>query len=298
MTATLEPTSATPPPPTPPPAAPAHRRPPRQGSTGLRWLLRTIAVAYVLGLVALPVLTVLRSTFGDGVEPVWEVLTSEDFLSALRLTVQVAGLAVVINTVFGVGISLVLVRHRFPGHRMLNALIDLPMAISPIVVGISLILVYGSNGWFGPGLEDAGFQIIFSVPGMVIATVIVALPLVVREVIPTLEEAGTEQDQAAQSLGAGAWARFRRITLPTIKWALAYGVVLSLARSLGEFGAVRVVSGSVAGESQTLTLFVNDNYQEFGPEAERAAFAAAFVLMMVAVVFIVLISVLRPKEKR
>jgi sulfate transport system permease protein len=254
-------------------------------------------VVYVLGLVALPVLTVLRSTFADGVGPVWDVLASEDFLSAFKLTVTVAGLAVVINTIFGVGISILLVRYRFPGQRALNVLIDLPLAISPVVVGIALILVYGSGGWFGADLEAAGFQIIFATPGMVVATVIIALPLVVREVVPTLQEAGTEQDQAAQSLGAGGWAVFRRITLPTIKWALAYGVVLSLARSLGEFGAVRVVSGSVAGESQTLTLFVNDNYQEFGPEAERAAFAAAFVLMMIAVLFIVLISVLRPKEK-
>jgi sulfate transport system permease protein len=260
-------------------------------------VLRILAVGYVLGLVALPVITVLRSTFGEGVAPVWEVLTSDDFVSAFRLTITVAGLATVINTVFGVGISILLVRYRFFGHRALNILIDLPLAISPVVVGIALILVYGTNGWFGANLEAAGFQIIFAVPGMVAATVIVALPLVVREVVPTLEEAGTEQDQAAQSLGANAWARFRRITLPTIKWALAYGVVLSLARSLGEFGAVRVVSGSVAGESQTLTLFVNDSYQEFGPEAERAAFAAAFVLMMIAVLFIVLIALLRPKEK-
>ena len=297
MTATLE-RSAPPPPEDPARPAGPGRRPKRQGSAAVRRLLRTIAVGYVLGLVALPVLTVLRSTFADGVGPVLDVLTSADFVAAARLTLIVAGLATVINTVFGVGISIIIARYRFPGRGLLNAFIDLPVSISPIVVGIALILVYGSNGWFGGDLEEAGFQVIFSVPGMVIATVIVALPLVVREVIPTLEEAGTEQDQAAQSLGAGAWARFRRITLPTIKWALAYGVVLSLARSLGEFGAVRVVSGSVAGESQTLTLFVNDNYQEFGPEAERAAFAAAFVLMMVAVLFIVLISVLRPKEKR
>lgn len=297
MTATA---SAVAQPPADPPGGPpraAGHRPRRQGSAGIRWTLRTIAVGYVLALVALPVLTVLRSTFADGAGPVWEVLTSDDFVSAFRLTAQVAGLAVLINTVFGVGIAIILVRYRFPGHRLLNALIDLPVSISPIVVGIALILVYGTNGWFGPGLDRVGFQIIFSTPGMVMATVIVALPLVVREVIPTLEEAGTEQDQAAQSLGAGAIARFRRITLPTIRWALAYGVVLSLARSLGEFGAVRVVSGSVAGESQTLTLFVNDSYQEFGPDAQRAAFAAAFVLMMIAVLFIVLIAVLRPKEK-
>jgi sulfate transport system permease protein len=263
----------------------------------VKLVLRAVAVVYVLGLVALPVATVLRSTFADGVGPVLDVLTSEDFVSALRLTLTVAGLAVAVNTVFGVGMAILLVRYRFPGHRLLNAVIDLPVSISPVVVGIALILVYGTTGWFGPRLEEAGFQIIFATPGMVVATVIVSLPLVVREVAPTLEEAGTEQDQAAQSLGANALARFRRITLPTIKWALAYGVVLSLARSLGEFGAVRVVSGSVAGESQTLTLFVNDSYQEFGPDAERAAFAAAFVLMMTAVLFIVLIAVLRPKEK-
>jgi sulfate transport system permease protein len=292
VTATLEPAAT----PTARAAGPS-RRPKRRGAPVVRRVLRTIAVGYVLGLVALPVFTVMRSTFAEGVGPVLDVLSSDDFVSALRLTMTVAGLAVVINTVFGVGMAILLVRYRFPGQRLLNAAIDLPLAISPVVVGIALILVYGTGGWFGPGIERAGFQVIFALPGMVAATVIVSLPLVVREVIPTLEEEGTEQDQAAQSLGAGAVARFRRITLPTIKWALAYGVVLSLARSLGEFGAVRVVSGSVAGESQTLTLFVNDNYQEFGPAAERAAFSAASVLMMIAVLFIVLIALLRPKEK-
>jgi sulfate transport system permease protein len=191
--------------------------------------------------------------------------------------------------------AILLVRYRFPGRRLLSAIIDLPVSISPIVVGVALILVYGTNGWFGEDLENAGFTVIFALPGMVAATVIVSLPLVVREVVPTLEEAGIDQEQAAQSLGANAVQRFARITLPTIKWALAYGVVLSLARSLGEFGAVRVVSGSVAGESQTLTLFVNDSYQEFGADAQLQAFAAAFVLMVIAVLFIVVIALLRPK---
>lgn len=282
--------------PTPSPRTPPGRR--RRRPSAVRLVLRVVAVTYVLGLVALPVATVIRYTFADGLVPVLEVLTSPDFVAAARLTLVVAGLAVVVNTVFGVGIGILLARYEFPGRRLLNAVIDLPVSISPIVVGVALILVYGTNGWFGPALEQAGFQVIFAVPGMVLATVIVSLPLVVREVVPTLEEAGIEQEQAAQSLGAGAWARLRRITLPTIKWALAYGVVLSLARSLGEFGAVRVVSGSVAGQSQTLTLFVNDAYQEFGPDAQRAAFAAAFVLMLVAVLFIVVITALRPKEKR
>jgi sulfate transport system permease protein len=275
------------------PAA-ARRKRPRTSAT--TWILRIIAVGYVLGLVALPVVSVVGQTFSQGVGPVIDTITSPDFVSALKLTVIVAGIATVINTLFGVGFGILLVRYRFPGRRLLSAIIDLPVSISPIVVGVALILVYGTTGWFGSDLEDSGIRIIFSLPGMIMATVIVSLPLVVREVVPTLEEAGIDQEQAAQSLGANAWQRFLRITLPTIKWALAYGVVLSLARSLGEFGAVRVVSGSVAGESQTLTLFVNDSYQEFGADAQLQAFAAAFVLMLIAVLFIVVIAVLRPGE--
>ena len=277
--------------------APQVRRA-RRRRTRTTWVLRIVAVLYVTGLVALPVASVIQHTFADGLAPVLDVITSEDFLAALRLTVIVAGIAVVINTVFGVGMSLLLVRYRFRGRRFISAVIDLPVSISPIVVGVALILVYGSYGWFGGWLEDAGFRVIFAVPGMVLATVLVSLPLVLREIVPTLEEAGIEQEQAAQSLGASAWQRFWRITLPTIKWALAYGVALSLARSMGEFGAVRVVSGSVAGESQTLTLYVNDSYQEFGAEAQQQAFAAAFVLMAIAVVLIVVIAALRPKEDK
>jgi len=252
----------------------------------------------VLGLVALPVGTVVAHTFADGIDPVLESLRNPDLQAAARLGFGVAAISVAVNTVFGVGVSILLVRYRFPGRRLLNAMIDLPVSISPVVVGIALIFVFGAGGWFGPILGAAGVQIVFATPGLVLATVIVALPLVVREVIPVLEEAGTEQDQAAQSLGANAWQRFVRITLPTIRWALAYGVVLSLARSLGEFGAVRVVSGSVAGQSQTLTLFVNDSYQEFGAQAEQDAFTAAFALMCVSVVFIVVIALLGPKEQQ
>lgn len=283
--------------PAPQPAPPARVRRARRRTGPVAWALRVVALLYVLGLVALPVASVVQHTFADGLAPVLEVLTSEDFLAAARLTAQVAGIAVVLNTVFGVGMGILLVRYRFPGRRLLSAVIDLPVSISPVVVGVALILVYGTTGWFGPALQDAGVRVIFSVPGMVMATVLVSLPLVLREIVPTLEEAGIEQEQAAQSLGANAWQRFWRVTLPTIRWAVAYGVVLSLARSLGEFGAVRVVSGSVAGESQTLTLFVNDSYQEFGPDAQRAAFAAAFVLMAVAVVLIVVIAALRPREE-
>jgi sulfate/thiosulfate transport system permease protein len=257
-----------------------------------------IAVGYVLVLVALPVFTVVQHTFAGGLQPVLDSLRNPDLIAAARLGLIVATCSVLLNTVFGVGIAILLVRYRFPGRRLLDAVIDLPVAISPVVVGIALVLVYGRNGWFGGWLTGHGVTIIFATPGIVLATVIVALPLVVREVIPVLVEAGTEQDQAAASLGANAWQRFARITLPTIRWALAYGVVLSLARSLGEFGAVRVVSGSVAGQSETPTLFVNDSYQQFGPAAEQDAFTAAFALMLVSVLFIVVIAWLRPKERR
>jgi sulfate transport system permease protein len=276
--------------------APRSVRRRRRGNPVTRWALRLIAVGYVLALVALPVITVTKHTFENGLQPVLDSLQDPNLVAAARLGLLVAAISVLINTVFGVGVAVLLVRYRFPGRRLLNAVIDLPISISPVVVGIALVLVYGNNGWFGGWLQDRGIQIIFATPAIVMATVIVSLPLVVREVIPVLEEAGTEQDQAAQSLGASAAQRFVRITLPTIKWALAYGVVLSLARSLGEFGAVRVVSGSVPGVSQTPTLYVNDSYQQFGPAAEQGAFTAAFVLMLVSVLFIVIIALVRPKE--
>ena len=203
-------------------------------------------------------------------------------------------MAVVINTVFGVGMSILLVRYRFPGRRALNALVDLPLSVSPIVVGLSLVLVYGGrDGWFGPGLEDAGFQVIYATPGIVLATVFVALPLVVREVVPVLEEVGIEQEQAAWSLGANAVQTFRRITLPSIRWAVVYGVVLSLARSLGEFGAVKVVSGNVLGETRTATLVVEEKYLNFD---KGGAYATAFLLALVSVACIVVVSFVRPKE--
>ena len=178
--------------------------------------------------------------------------------------------AVVINTVFGVGISMLLVRYEFPGKRLLSALLDVPLSVSPIVVGPGAgARVRRAHGWFGPALEDAGFQVIFATPGMVLATTFVALPLVIREVVPVLEEVGDEQEQAARSLGAGPLQTFRRITLPAIRWGVIYGVVLSLARSLGEFGAVKVVSGNVLGETRTATLVVEEKYLNFDSGGDR-----------------------------
>jgi sulfate/thiosulfate transport system permease protein len=260
------------------------------------YAFRAIVAGYLLLLVAWPVSLVARNTFADGTSDLRAVLTDPDTVHALRLTVVVALTAVVINTVFGVGISLLLVRYRFPGKRLLSALLDVPISVSPIVVGLALVLVYGGRtGWFGPALESAGFQVIFATPGMVLATVFVALPLVIREVVPVLEEVGDEQEQAARSLGAGPFQTFRRITLPAIKWGVVYGVVLSLARSLGEFGAVKVVSGNVLGETRTATLVVEEKYLNFD---KGGAYATAFLLALVAVACIVVVSIIRPKEER
>ena len=257
-----------------------------------RYVLRLVVVAYLFLLVAWPVSLVAENTFDGGLENLRGILEDPDTVHALRLTVTVALIAVVINTVFGVGISVLLVRYEFRGKRLLSALIDLPLSVSPIVVGLALILVYGGrDGWFGPALEDAGFQVIFATPGIVLATVFVALPLVIREVVPVLEEVGLEQEQAAHSLGANAWATFRRITLPSIRWALVYGVVLSLARSLGEFGAVKVVSGNILGDTRTATLVVEEKYLNFD---KGGAYATAFLLALVSVACIVVVSIIRP----
>lgn len=263
--------------------------------TWLKWLLRLVAVGYVFLLVGWPVATIVRTAFADGAATVLDQFSDPEVVHALMLTAQIAVQAVLINLVFGVTISMLLVRYEFPGKRVLSALIDLPMSVSPVVVGLALLLVYnGRTGWFGPTLEEWGLKIIFSGTGMIMATCFVALPLVIREVVPVLTEIGDEQEQAARSLGANFRQTFWRITLPSIKWAVVYGVVLSLARSLGEFGAVKVVSGNVINQTQTATLLVESRYQSFD---QSAAYSISFVLAFVSVLCIVAVSLLRPKEK-
>lgn len=263
--------------------------------TWLKWLLRLVAVGYVFLLVGWPVATIVRTAFADGAATVLDQFSDPEVVHALMLTAQIAVQAVLINLVFGVTISMLLVRYEFPGKRVLSALIDLPMSVSPVVVGLALLLVYnGRTGWFGPTLEEWGLKVIFSGTGMIMATCFVALPLVIREVVPVLTEIGDEQEQAARSLGANFRQTFWRITLPSIKWAVVYGVVLSLARSLGEFGAVKVVSGNVINQTQTATLLVESRYQSFD---QSAAYSISFVLAFVSVLCIVAVSLLRPKEK-
>ncbi|KAA1374597.1 sulfate ABC transporter permease [Aeromicrobium fastidiosum] len=265
---------------------------PRTAGTYVR---RLIVVAYLFLLVIWPVALVVQKTFEGGLDNLQTALTDPVVTDALQLTVVVALWAVAINTVFGVGISLLLVRYEFPGRRVLSALIDLPLSVSPVVVGLALLLAYGgNNGTFGPALEDAGLQIAFATPGIVMATAFVSLPLVIREIVPVLQEIGTEQEQAATSLGAGPWQTFWRITLPSIKWALVYGVVLSLARALGEFGAVKVVSGNIAQQTQTATLVVEEKYQDF---EQGSAYATSFLLALIAVAALVVVTILRPKDE-
>jgi sulfate/thiosulfate transport system permease protein len=258
-----------------------------------RYSLRTLALFYLLMLLVLPVALVCWRTFEHGLGPFFTALSSDDAIHAFAVTASVAVWTVLANTIFGVGVALLLVRHRFPGKRILNALIDLPLAVSPVVVGLALILVYGSFAPVGGWLEQHGLQVIFSLPGMVLATIFVSLPLVVRAIVPVLEEMGEDQEQAAHTLGASRRQSFRRITLPSIRGALGYGVVLCLARALGEYGAVAVVSGRQVGQTQTATLFVEERYQNFD---NTAAFAVATVLALVAILILLVTKLLRPKE--
>jgi sulfate/thiosulfate transport system permease protein len=244
-----------------------------------RYGLRFVALGYLLVLLAAPVAMVFYRAFQHGLGPIWSALTTSEARSAIEVTLIVAVSAVVLNTLFGVGTALLLVRRRFPGRHLLDVLVDIPQAVSPIVVGLALILVYGKFGFFGSWIERNGIKIIFSLPGMVLATSFVSLPLVVRSVAPVLAEIGDEQEQAARTLGASSWQTFRRITLPSIRDALAYGVVLSLARSLGEYGAVTVVSGHVIGKTLTLTLFIDERLQNFD---QPAAYSAAVLLAIIA----------------
>lgn len=261
----------------------------------LRWALRLVAIGYVFLLIAWPVALIVQHTFANGFATLADTLADPYVQNALWLTIQIAGWAVLINLVFGVAISILLVRFEFPGKKVLSALIDVPLSVSPVVVGLALLLVYnGRTGWFGPSLEAGGLQVIFNSPGMIMATCFVALPLVIREVVPVLTEIGDDQEQAARSLGASARQTFWRITLPSIKWAVVYGVVLSLARSLGEFGAVKIVSGNLTGQTQTATLLIEKQYNNF---EQDSAYATAFILAAVSVICIVVVSLLRPKEQ-
>jgi sulfate transport system permease protein len=260
-----------------------------------RLTLRVVGLGYLALLLLLPVGLLLWRTFENGLAPVWQALTTPEALHALRLSVTIVALAVPLNTVFGVLCALLLVRSRFPGKGVINAFLALPLGISPVVVGLALVLIYGQFGWFGGWFLDRGIQIIFALPGMVLATIFISLPYVAREVVPVLQEVGTEQEEAARTLGASSWQTFWRITLPAIRGGIAYGVVLATARALGEFGAVSVVSGHLIGQTQTLPLYVEDRFEAFDT---TGAYAASMVLAVLAITTLLTMSALKPKETR
>ncbi|HET7443706.1 MAG TPA: sulfate ABC transporter permease subunit [Solirubrobacterales bacterium] len=259
-----------------------------------RWSLRTLGLGYLTLLLLAPLVMIFYKTFEDGISPPLEAITSPNGLHALKLSLLMVAIAVPLNTIFGVICALLLVRHKWKGNTVIDAVINLPFAISPVVIGLSLFLLYSTNGgWFGPGLAEAGIEILFSVPGMVLASIFVSLPFVVRETVPVLQEIGTEQEQAASTLGANAWQTFWRVTLPAIRWGVAYGVVLTTARVLGEFGAVTIVSGSRTGETETLPLFVEKQFANF---QFPGAYGASVVLALLALTTLLAMNVLKRKE--
>jgi sulfate transport system permease protein len=257
--------------------------------------LRTAALAYLALVVLGPVALLVVRTFAHGVAPVVAALTTPEAVHALQLSLLLVLIVVPINTVFGVVCAFVLVRYRPPGTGVLAALVDLPFAISPVVLGLALFTLYGRTGWLGAPLAAAGVDVIFALPGMVLATIFVSLPFVVNEVAPVLAEAGTEAEQAAATLGASAPQTLLRITLPAIRWGVVYGVVLTTARALGEFGAVAIVSGNVVGRTQTLPLYVEDRFIAFDLPG---AYAAALLLALIAVAVLVVLTRLGHRLQR
>jgi len=258
-----------------------------------RYAPRFVALAYLLIILVGPLAMVFRRAFDNGAAHIWTTLSNGDTVHAFEITVLIAAIGVPLNTVFGIVCALVVVRKRFPLKGLVNAFVDLPLALSPVVVGLALFLLYGRDGWFGGWLNAHGIQMLFALPSMVLATVFVSVPFVAREVVPTLREIGDEQEQAARTLGASGWQTFWRITLPSIRWAVIYGVVLTTARCLGEYGAVAIVSGRISGQTETATLRVEDAYSSFDTSG---AYAISLVLAAMAVVVLIAMTFLKPKE--
>jgi sulfate transport system permease protein len=241
-------------------------------------------VAWFAALILVPSLALARKALEGGFRPFWDALLSADARRSFGLTIAITVLATIVNTLFGLAFAMVLVRQRFWGRALADGLVDLPFAVSPIIAGLMLVIVYGPNGWLGRLLEAGGLKVVYSWPGMVLATMFVTIPFVVREVVPVLREFGVDQEEVARTLGAGRWRTFWKVTLPSIRWGLAYGVTLTVARSLGEFGALLVVSGNILGRTQTATLYIHDTIEGFHPEGAYAASVAlagiSFVLLI------------------
>jgi sulfate/thiosulfate transport system permease protein len=256
------------------------KKPPAQSL----WLI-AVAIGYLSLIILLPAANVVWQALKGGLGGLLAAYNNPEFLTALLLTLGIAALVLPINIVFGLCAAWSIARHRFPGRTLLISILDLPFSISPVVVGLMMVLLYGNKGWLGGFLQAIGFKVIFAWPGMVLATAFATLPFIAKEVIPVLEEIGTEQEEAARTLGASEWQIFWRVTLPNLRWGLVYGVILTNARAMGEFGAVSVVSGNIARKTQTLSLFVEDAYKQY---QTQAAFAAALLLALLGLVTLVI----------
>jgi sulfate transport system permease protein len=254
-----------------------------------KYLLITLALLYLLLVLLVPAISVFYEAFHNGFGVFKDTMQDANFQTAVWLSVVITLITVPLNTIFGLCAAWVLARNQFPGRTLFLSVVDLPFSISPVVAGLMIVLLYGKDGWIGHWFAAADIQILFALPGMVLATIFVTMPFVAREVIPVLEEMGPEFEEAARTLGAKDWQIFWRITLPNIRWGLLYGVLLTNARALGEFGAVSVVSGNILGKTSTLPLFVEQEYKNYQTEA---AFGAAVVLGLLAVVTLVLKEIL------
>jgi len=261
----------------------------------LRWLLISIALGFVGLFLVVPLAAVFVEALRKGLDAYFAAFADPDAQAAITLTLIAAGIAVPANLVFGLAAAWAIAKFEFPGKSVLTTLIDLPFAVSPVISGLVYVLLFGAQGWFGPWLMEHDIRIIFAVPGIVLATVFVTFPFVARELIPLMQAQGKDEELAALTLGASGWQTFRRVTLPNIKWALFYGVILCNARAMGEFGAVSVVSGHIRGETNTIPLHVEILYNEY---QTQAAFAVASLLTLLALLTLVLKSVIEWRHAR
>ncbi len=272
--------------------ATASRSALRGQSPALRWVLTGVVLAWFAVLILVPALALIRAALARGIGTFAAAIASPDAQQAFGLTIAITLGATVVNTIFGLAFAMVLVRHKFWGKALADGLVDLPFAVSPVIAGLMLIILYGPQGWFGSWLNAAGIRVVYAWPGMLLATTFVTLPFVVREVVPVLREFGIDQEEVAYTLGARRWRTFWRVTLPSIRWGLAYGVTLTVARSLGEFGALLVVSGNILGRTQTATLYVHDGIESFNAEG---AYAASLLLAGVSFVMLIGMEMLRKR---
>jgi sulfate transport system permease protein len=264
-------------------------------SPWIRRILIGLVVVYVGGLILLPIFSLTLGAFQDGLGAIVRSLIQEDVLKAFRLTLLISLVVVAVHVIFGTLTAWVLVRDRFLGRKIINGLIDIPFAVSPVVVGYMLLLLFGRNGLFAPLLERLGIRVAFATPGMVLATLFVTLPFMIRELIPVLASLGVNQEQAAATMGANGWQIFWRVTFPALRWGIIYGVMLTFARALGEFGAILVIGGGIQGRTETVTLYI---YRALDERQYTGAYSAALVLGLISFALVVGTDQIRKRERR